>query len=157
MLSSRLDSSRENQSRTWRKIWRTLIEACRWISPPLRSTHTSPLAKVMEQKHHQEHSEIWRSESCRTSGFTTSVCSAYQREPSALLDTLIYLHVAHCKIWMWTKVNLWDATRLVDIFPNHESQAWTAKHQRFILSELDISPANLRPSSVTRLRHSSSA
>lgn len=73
MLSSRLDSSRENQSRTWRKIWRTLIEACRWISPPLRSTHTSPLAKVMEQKHQQEHSEIWRSESCRTSGFTTSV------------------------------------------------------------------------------------
>lgn len=28
LFSSRLDSSRENQLKTWRKIWRTLIEDC---------------------------------------------------------------------------------------------------------------------------------
>lgn len=43
MFSSRLDSSRENPLKTWRKIWRSLIEACGSVAsiPQVNSYYTS--------------------------------------------------------------------------------------------------------------------
>jgi len=116
LFSSRLDSSRENQLKTWRTIWRTPIEAWGSVAsiPQVNSYFTSS----------QGHRDHIAGPSLGTFGNMKIRVWVYQSEPSALLDTLIHLHVFTAKFdWMWTQVNLWDSTRLVDILPNHESQA----------------------------------